>query len=199
MLPNNQLMKKITEAYDHALNNRVNEFRSIDKEITSLVPHYVQQISYSTDAVVKLNKVQLSNLITQSVKIIFTIIVIFSMIVGLTFVPIEVIPSVLASGIFALSLLYLWKKIPIIRMLWESTREVDIHSTRLYSSLSECIKALSEIKGFHEATIPTIQEWQRQGMWTEQELTDEEKKDASETLEAFLDSLKDRDHYDDKD
>ena len=199
MLSYHKLMEKITEAYDHALNNRVDEFRAIDEEVTSLVPHYIQQITYASQAVVKLNNVQLSNLFTQVLKIILTLGGFFLFMLGLstiTFIE-GGMGAFLIGAIGSIALYYVWTKIPTVRLLWSSTKEVDNHSTMLYVSLSECVKSLSEIKGFQQSTFSTVQEWQRQGLWNEKEPSEEEIEEATKSVDAFLQELKNRDHYKD--
>lgn len=189
MLPVYKLMEKIGEAYDHALNERVEEFRTLDKEISSLVPLYIQHITYSCQSVKSLNNVQLSTLFTQVVKALLT----GSTLVGVTvlflFMPYfeGTLSTLLATATIIFGLAYAWKKIPILRGVWESTQNIDRHSANLYVSLSECIRSLEEIKAFHQATIPTVEEWERKGLIKEEK--DVSMEEAQETINQFLKEL----------
>lgn len=197
MLPVYKLMEKIGDAYDHALNDRVDQFQKIDKEISSLVPLYIQHITYSAQAVRNLNMVQVSTLLTQMVKVSFTGVILAGIIAVLIVMPyIEgTISGILAAGAIGFGLLYTWKKLPLLRGLWESTRQIDIHSANLYVSLSECIRSLEEIKAFQQATIPTVSEWERKGLLKE-EPEESDTEQAAKSIDDFLKELTSRDYYD---
>lgn len=196
MLPVYKLMEKIGQAYDHALNERVDQFQKVDKEITSLIPLYIQHITYSSQAVRNLNMVQVSTLFTQITKLTLTTAILVGLVVVFALLPVieGAIGGLLAGVTIGFGLLYAWKKIPILRNLWESTRQMDVHSTNLYVSLSECIRSLEEIKSFHQATVPTVAEWERKGLLKEEEEVDTS--EAVQSIDNFLKELTNRSHYD---
>lgn len=200
MLPVNKLIKKLSEAYDHALNERIEEFRKLDAEINSMVPHYIQHITYSSSAIKSLNMVQTSTLFTQITKVTATLVGLSIPIAVLLYIPVleNFISIVLASIIAGVALIYFWKKIPILRTLLESTHKIDSHSTNLYVSLAECISSLEEIKGFHHTTTSVIEEWQRKGLWeTKQDKNEIE--EATKSIDKFLEELSNREYYESDD
>lgn len=199
MLPTYKLMEKIGEAYDHAINERVDSFRDIDKELTSLIPLYVQHIAYSSQAVKSLNTVQISTLVTQIAKVALTGITLMGIAAIFLFIPfIEgAVSGFLTAITVGFGLLYSWKKIPVIRSIWESTGKIDAHSSNLYVSLSECIRSLEEIKAFQQATIPTVTEWERKGLWKEDQ-TEDDLEEATKSIDNFLKEMGDRNHYNEK-
>lgn len=194
MLPIADLSAKIADAYNYARKDQVEEFQAMDDEITSFIPHYLQQIKYANEAVINLNKVQLSNILTQGIKI-FTMVSVFVLsIVGLSYVPYDFANTVLTSITFGIGLIYLWKKIPQIRQLWKDNTAIGLHGINLNTSLSQSIIALNYIKMYHEDTVPKVKEWERKGLLNKAEESDQsdEKDENMFSLDEVLKKVQNR-------
>jgi len=194
MLPVEQLTDKLSEGYYHATNDNVEEFQNVQGEINTLLGYYVQQIRYASDAVIYLNKLQLSNIFTQSIKIGTVLALVVLGMIGSTFVPYfnGAIGSTLLVVLGGFGSLYLWKKVAVVRQFWKDNTAIDNHAITLNSSISECIIALNHINDFQGETLPKLQEWQEKGLLTEKtppEEDDDSNNPQSINIQNLLDNM----------
>lgn len=187
MLPVEELNKKIHDAYACIGSEDISQFQKIDAEINALVPNYVQQVSYATSSVKNLNGLQWSTMFTQTGKIIASAAATILTVIGFSYLSgwISSIGSGIAMGLF---LIYLWKKVPQIRQLRKDIQVLNEQSLALTNTVSQSILAISAIKNFQHSTIPTIEEWDRKGLWDREGSEKEQEQKFGESLKDLMDN-----------
>lgn len=182
MLPIVDLMNKVSETYDLALEEDIENFRESHGYLMSLIPSYASQVRYSGIATKDLNDIMWSNIKTHGAKVTLSV----GLLSGIAFTlsTMNIInESFLVTGYLALLGLYLQRKVPTLFKLWKAEQTIDKHTANIYSNVALSIEALQILKDYQATVHGTIEQWISEGRYSHPE------KSAENSMEELIKSL----------